>query len=258
MKESIKLINAVFAYQKIKPQQTSSNYTLMDVRGTMLKNAVSKTVYYNYMGLLYLTKATESILQHLANETHHTNFYSIEILRSIKNYTENNYPELTISHLESAIENFRIASNIINKDVMWSSFIFFNIGRTEFLLNLISHGKKGNDWISTMNSAISYRKRLNMILSDILNNAQNLSYFQKAFIGEEHKARLMKMIFEIVSDKDITNIFGEKLHDKANYKSILSSNYISELPEDEFNLYSHHISDIQKLTQDTESVLKCS
>ena len=258
MKESIKLINAVFAYQKIKPQQTSSNYTLMDVRGTMLKNAVSKTVYYNYMGLLYLTKATESILQHLANETHHTNFYSIEILRSIKNYTENNYPELTISHLESAIENFRIASNIINKDVMWSSFIFFNIGRAEFLLNLISHGKKGNDWISTMNSAISYRKRLNMILSDILNNAQNLSYFQKAFIGEEHKARLMKMIFEIVSDKDITNIFGEKLHDKANYKSILSSNYISELPEDEFNLYSHHISDIQKLTQDTESVLKCS
>lgn len=256
MKESIKLINAVFAYQKIKSQKTSSNYTLMDVRGTMLKNAVSKTIYYNYMGLLYLTKATESILQNLASQTHSTNIYSIDILRSIKDNTKNDFPELTTSHLETALENFKIASNIIKEDVMWNSFIFFNIGRAEFLLNLISHGKKGTNWISTMNSAINYRKRLNLILSDVLNDTQNLSYFQRAFIGEEHKARLMKMIFEIVSNQDITNIFGQTLFSKSNYESILSSEYIKKLPDDEFNLYFSHIADIQKLTQSTNYPLK--
>lgn len=258
MKESIKLINAVFAYQKIKSQKTSSNCTLMDVRGTMLRNAVSKTVYYNYMGLLYLTKATESILQYLANKTHHTNIYSIEILRSIKDNTKDDLPELTTSHLETALEYFKTASNIIEEDVMWNSFISFNIGRAEFLLNLISRGKKGINWISTMNSAINYRKRLNLILSDVLNDTQNRSYFQRAFIGEEHKARLMKMIFEIVSNQDITNIHGQKLYSKSNYGNILSSKYIKELPEDEFNLYSGHIIDIQKQTQSTNRILKYS
>ena len=249
MKESIKLIEAVFAYQKIKSQQTSSTCTLMDVRGTMLKNAVSRTVYYNYMGLLYLTKATESILIHLGNDTHHTNIYCIDILNSIKNNSANSFPELTTSHLDTAIEHFKKASHIIEGDVMWNSFILFNIGRAEFLLNLISNGERGENWISTMNSAINYRKRLNLILSDILNAAQDKSYFQRAFIGEEHKARLMKMIFEIVSQKDITNILGQTIHPKSEYRDILSSEYIQKLPEDEFNLFSKHKCDIQDYTQ---------
>lgn len=246
MKESLKLIEAVFAYQKIKPLKTSSNYTLMDVRGTMLKNAVSKTVYYNYMGLLYLTKATETILQHINITTHHTNIYQINTLTQIKNCKASCFPELSTSHLETAIGHFRTASEIIKGDVMWNAFISFNIGRAEFLLYLISDGTKHTDWAKTMNSAINYRKQLNLILSDILNDDSKVSFFQRAFIGEEHKARILKVIFEIVADNDITNILGQTIYPKSNYVDFLSSEYIQHLPDDEFNLFYHHIEDISQ------------
>lgn len=253
MKESINLIKAVFSYQKIKTLQESSDTTLMDVRGTMLKNAVSKTVYYNYMGLLHLTKATETLIQHTNLNLHHTNIYKIEALNKIKRLQSVDFPEITTVYLETAIDHFRTAAHIIEGDVMWNSFIYFNIGRAEFLLNLVSDGAKGCNWITTMNNAINHRERLNLILKDVLNSKERPSYFQRAFIGEEHKSRLMKMIFEIVSNTDITNVLGQTIHTKHEYRNILSSPYVKGLQEDEFTLYSHHITDIDNFTQPSNS-----
>lgn len=253
MKESIKLIEAVFAYQKIKPLETDCNSTLMDVRGTMLKNAVSRTVFYNYTGLLYLTKATEVILHHLniTKVASYTDIYDIDTLKSIKSCRSADMPELAVSHLETALENFNVALDNIKEDVMWNAFIKFNIARVEFLLNLISEDKSNSNWLETMNSAISYRKRLNLILSDILNK-QEASYFQRAFIGEEYKARLQKIAFEIVMDSDITNIHNQTICPKSNYADILSLDYVAQLPVDEFNLFSGHMVDIKTYLEESK------
>lgn len=63
IRESVKLLKAVYAYQCYKLGTTNNENValLMDVRGAMLKNAISRTIYYNYMGLMYMSKATECI-----------------------------------------------------------------------------------------------------------------------------------------------------------------------------------------------------
>lgn len=246
MKESIKLIEAVFSYQKIKPLEADCNYTLMDVRGSMLKNAVSRTVFYNYTGLQYLTKATDVILHHLniSKMSSYSDIYDIDTLKCIKSSKSTDLPEIAVSHLETALENFNVALENIKDDVMWNAFIRFNIARAEFLLNIISEDNSNSRWVETMNSAISYRKRLNLILSDILNRAE-ASYFQRAFIGEEYKARLQKIAFEIVLNSDITNIHNQTICSKSNYADIRSLDCMTQLPVDEFNLYSGHKEDIE-------------
>lgn len=61
--ESVKLLRAVYAYQCYKSGEWSKERValLMDVREAMLKNSISRTVYYNYMGLMYLDKAMISV-----------------------------------------------------------------------------------------------------------------------------------------------------------------------------------------------------
>ena len=149
MKESVKLIEAVFSYQKLRSLDAGSNCNLMDVRGAMLKNAVSRTVYYNYMGLLYLTKATESILRHLNIILPNSAIYKISILQTLKNKCVEDYPEVAVAHLKMAMHYFKLALDIIKDDIMWNAFINFNLARVECLLNTVSDEVLCFNWVDT-------------------------------------------------------------------------------------------------------------
>ncbi|WP_156854361.1 hypothetical protein [Oceanobacillus sp. AG] len=46
--------------QLIAIEKTDNTIPLLSVRGSMLKNAVTKTVYYNYLGLFYNKKGDET------------------------------------------------------------------------------------------------------------------------------------------------------------------------------------------------------
>lgn len=61
IEETVKLITAVMKYQQlIAIEKTDNTIPLLSVRGSMLKNAVTKTVYYNYLGLFYNKKGDET------------------------------------------------------------------------------------------------------------------------------------------------------------------------------------------------------
>lgn len=256
MKESVKLIEAVFSYQKLRSLDAASDCHLMDVRGAMLKNAVSRTVYYNYMGLLYLTKAIESILRHLNIIMPNSAIYKITTLQALKKRCVEECPEVAVAHLKMAMHYFRLALDMIKDDIMWNAFINFNLARVEFLLNTISNNTMCPNWVDTFDSAINYRKHLNLMLKDIL-GLEEYTYFQRAFVGEEYKARFLKIACEIVAHRDITNAFGKVIVDQSAYDQVAHMDCIKQAPKDEFNLFKGHLDDILdylKTAKTTETV----
>ena len=56
--ETVELIDSIISYQRLSHTNDKQRVsTILDVRGNMLKNSVTQTVYCNYLGLYYNSKA---------------------------------------------------------------------------------------------------------------------------------------------------------------------------------------------------------
>lgn len=62
--ETEKLIESIINYQIFKNENSNLESTILEVRGSMLKNSVTQTVYYNYLGLYYNAKANSIIREY--------------------------------------------------------------------------------------------------------------------------------------------------------------------------------------------------
>lgn len=197
--ESVKLLKAVYTYQCYKAGfQTHTNISLLlDVRGAMLKNAISRTVYYNYIGLLYLNKATQALNKHLLSHSATIDILSIDAAKILKETSCQEDKELASIYIDESESNFNKALLSISDELMWNAFIQYNKARTQYIRSLLSD-INSQTWETTMQTAIAYRTKLVTIIEDIL-DGENTSYFQRAFNDQLKMAQMMYIRLQIAS-----------------------------------------------------------
>ncbi|MCI5717994.1 MAG: hypothetical protein MR292_06390 [Alistipes sp.] len=234
IEESVKLLKAVYTYQCYKSGRSSVDIVLLlDVRGAMLKNAISRTIYYNYMGLFYMNKAIYKLQNYLC--VHYGNgvydVLSIESAQLLIDMPSSPDKDLIIVYLNEAVLNFDIAIKHISDELMWNAFIQYNKGRTQYMLSLLSSFNNTRLWKITMKEAIDYRTKLVAVLDDILGRSKEPAYFQRAFIDQLKVAKLMYVRFNIGC--------GETIEDSA----------LPDIGCDEFNRLRYIKEDILKHTK---------
>mgnify|MGYP003152125840 FL=1 len=197
--ESIKLFKAVVSYQSFVAEGNFNIHAdLLHVRGPVLRNSVTKTIYHNYLGLYYNKKA-----MHLLKEISHTestDILSIRGLRCIASRIDTFPPstvEEIVMYLRSACDQFDRAHEISSEDVMWPGFINYNKSRTLYFLGMLSESHES--WLSVMNNAIESRYRLNRLIDEVLTESRagktevTDTHLKQFFMYQEELARVMKL-----------------------------------------------------------------
>ena len=204
--ETVKLIKSVIQYQKlISSDDFEISSSLLEVRGTMLKNAVTQTVYYNYLGLYYNKKAMQLLREKLDMEKKDLlEIGSIQQLKDNLHMLNSDDFELIFIYLNQSLRNFREASICCKEDIMWEGFIKYNEARTIYFSTLLFAEEHYVDWEEVMDKAINARKKLNLLILDILPKTRN-TYLQSYFIYQELLVCLVKINIQIAEQKDITD-----------------------------------------------------
>lgn len=139
LKEHIKLIMNVLNYQSIAHEGgiLSPNGKMLNIRGRMFLNGVSKTIYYDYLGLEYHKKAIEFLRNHVGFDGEE---FVQENMKKIREYTytEDEKNELYI-YLTKAKEAFDNAMTASKNDILWKGYIVFNSARVDLLIRVLEH-----------------------------------------------------------------------------------------------------------------------
>lgn len=230
IEETVELIKSIINYQQLTHMtEYQITSTILDVRGTMLRNSVTQTVYYNYLGLYYNKNA--NLILRKKFELMDIDFFSIKGLLEVKNKLElltDEERELFTLYLQEAKKSFEKALANGNNDVMWEGFIKFNDARTTYLLQLVLEDFEGTSWHIIMDEALIARNRLNILIRDII-GSEGDSYLQDAFQFEYYLASLVKLNILIAEKQDITDMFNRaKYYVSENYKGIKEDKLIKE------------------------------
>lgn len=236
IEETVKLIKSIINYQKLThTTEHLITSTLLDVRGSMLKNPVTQTVYFNYLGL-YFNKKANLILRKKFGLME-VDFFSIsgllQVKQKLKLLTEEER-ELFIIYLQEAKKSFQKALENRNEDIMWEGFIKYNEARSTYFLQLVLQNYDGVSWQVMMDEAIVARNKLNILIRDILEN-DHINYLQDAFIFEYNLASLVKMNIHIVEQLDITDMFKQpKYYFNQRYDGIVEDVILKKKYNDDY------------------------
>jgi hypothetical protein len=197
--ETIKLFKAVVSYQNFFADGNFNIHAdLLHVRGPILLNPVTKTIYHNYLGLYYNKKG-----MHLLRES--LNMGDIDILslnglsvvqKGIGSISPSIIEDVTM-YLKSACDQFDRALNISSEDVMWPGFINYNKARTLYFSALLSNTEI--KWLEVMDEAIEFRSRLNRLIDEILTIDRSKTakientHLRQFFLYQEELARVVKL-----------------------------------------------------------------
>ncbi|MDV2886347.1 hypothetical protein RYX45_14245 [Alkalihalophilus pseudofirmus] len=195
MSETVKLIEGVIAYQNlVSHNKFDGDSVLLEVRGTLLRNAVTKTVYYNYLGLLYNKKAMAIIRRELGLEG--KDLLDIENLIQVQQNIDKitgNERELAHMFLNDSREAFRQALIHCKEDHMWIGFIKYNDARSCFFESLFKEKKLDLQWDECMKGAIAARSKLNILITEVLKSEREPSHLQRSFQFQEELARVVRL-----------------------------------------------------------------
>jgi len=246
IKETVNLIKCVMNYQElIHTNEFKIASSLLEVRGSMLKNSVTQTVYYNYLGLFYNKKAMYILRKHFNMEKQ--DFFDIHVLKDLmKNIdTLNNQDmEMYTMYLLESRNAFKKALDNSKEDIMWQGFIKYNDARSAFFLELVSQEME-DEWKQIMNEAIMTRSKLNILISDTLEYPYQ-THLQKAFIYQEYLARLVKINILIAKNDPITDTIGKEKYQPNNYLGLENDPIIKEQYTGEFNKIEDYQNRIKK------------
>ena len=165
IEENIEMILLILKYQffkKLDPLSVNEIFSvtrkhLINVRGGMLVNPVTKTTYYNYLGLEHFHKAQARIqqLRGIDKETH----FSLPYLERIHFQLENEDSAYVLYHIKQSIEHFEKSLKSGKKDILWCGYIQYNLGRALILLRSIDQTAVDNKRIiKTLDEALASSK----------------------------------------------------------------------------------------------------
>ena len=197
--ETIKLFKAVVSYQSFVANGNFNIHAdLLHVRGPILRNPVTKTIYHNYLGLYYNKKGMHLLKESLSIGARDIlSINGLDFVRSNIDSCSPSVVEEVVMYLRSACEQFDRALEISSEDVMWPGFIKYNKARTLYFISLLSESKES--WISVMDDAVESRSRLNRLIDEVLtvNQAGKAeiidTHLRQFFLYQEELARVMKL-----------------------------------------------------------------
>lgn len=182
LKEHIKLIKNVLNYQSISHEgkELDANGEMLNIRGRMLVNCVSKTIYYDYLGLEYYKKALkrlQDITKFSGEEFVQKNMKII----SKFNYSESEKMEID-SYLKEAQNAFDNATLSSENDILWKGYISFNKARIDLLYCLVNNDfSKNESWKESICKSIENRYFVKKVF---LSNNEPLSFLELEFVKE--------------------------------------------------------------------------
>lgn len=197
--ENYYLIIYVMAYQddKAKTLTAEQPYHLENIRGRMLVNPVSRTIYLDYYGLQML-HAAQSIIETAGktegepaiSDTAHKTVarFSYEYLISLRDRTLPPEDEEKVDIcLQESVSNFREALTVCKEDPLWRGYILFNLARASILMDLKSDTCTIEDTTRVLCAdAVQERRKVCLLYSD------GTSYLSKAFDQEYQSAIRLK------------------------------------------------------------------
>lgn len=204
--ESIKLFKAVVAYQKfVADNNFNVHASLLHVRGPILRNSVTRTIYHNYLGLYYNKKGMHLLRESLCTAS--VDILSVAGLALVGSKVKWLLPSVkadVLMYLWFACDHFDKALEISTEDLMWPGFINYNKSRTLYFINMISDSTE--NWVDAMDAAILYRSRLNVLIDEVLTENRSdtpkviNTHLKHFFTHQEELARLVKLNL-IISDR---------------------------------------------------------
>lgn len=197
--ETIKLFKAVIRYQDLVADGNFNIHAdLLHVRGPILKNPVTRTVYHNYLGLYHNKKGMHLLRKALSIGNIDT--LSIKGLALVKKHAQTIDPSILEEiemHLRSACNQFDKALKISEEDMMWPGFITYNKARTLYFLHILSNTE--NTWLASLDEAIEFRARVNRLIDETLTTSQvdeesvEDTHLRQFFRYQEELARIIRL-----------------------------------------------------------------
>lgn len=230
--ETVNLIDSVFSYQKMTANGKSDPSKLLEIRGSIFINPVSCILYNNYLGLYFLQRATAILCNYQTGLSLKQQIEHVAICSS-----ENK--SLALIYADKASISFRKAKEHIGDDNIWRAFVCFNIARAEYMRRILekSFGKQSDTpWEESINESIRCWITTNQIIAEHFNTiieteAKSLSWLQQALISQENKVRLSKVVFQMMSQKPLTDHNDNPW--VKNYADIIETPFFKSLPEND-------------------------
>ncbi|WP_298472072.1 hypothetical protein [uncultured Psychrobacillus sp.] len=226
VEETIQLLKYVMKYQKlVNTENNNIPASILEIRGSLLKNPVSKTIYNNYLGLYYRQKAMDIISKELNLSTKDLlEITSLEEIRENISGITAESRQIAIMYLGEAQQAFDHALESSEQDIMWIGFVSFNRARAEFFSELLTE-TYSNEWATSMNKAIVAREKLNIILDDLF-EANESTFLRKSFYFEEHFAKIVYVNICVASKIDITSTLKQPEYKYPSYNNLLNDTYL--------------------------------
>lgn len=189
--ENVKLIAYILDYQKARSKKQDWEFSKMEnIRGNMLKNPISKILYYDYLGLDYRRKAGKilSTCQYTKGE------FESESMRAIMKYE---YSEDDMKHFNCLIERadmcFVKAQEIARENILWEGYISYNKVRIEIMKYLIGKGQTKECILAELDRIISVRENVEYFFNRT-NSFLNTQFKREVDIVKKLKENFEKVI----------------------------------------------------------------
>lgn len=196
IREAVKLFLAVYEYQNsVENKRVLGSSGLLKVRAAMIRNPVSSTVYYNYLGLYYRKCAIQII-----DPTDKADISSLKSWFVKKDALLGTETEKLRRYLNNSINAFQKAWSYSSEDPMWRGYILFNQARVAFL-EYVFFGSSHADPFKKMEEAISARATLNELISEVIGENDELTVLQKHYLYQEEYARQLLVNYKLAVDE---------------------------------------------------------
>lgn len=238
LQENARLLGEILKLQNKRTDGAKmNNVRITGVRGSMMRNPVSRTLYHHYAGIYYYNMALEIMAESLGSTRKDMFTVAIIGLVSTPGKLSDVAKHKALLYLDLALAEFDRALGVIGDDLMWRSMIYYNIARASFYKMAVS-GVTVPDWERYIDDAIRFRTDLNYIIADAVNSD---TYLVRAFKDEETLARMTKFLFRIALDNTVA---GDPAV-KAEWEKLVKDNQKS-IDADAYQMLNHPYEDITK------------
>lgn len=227
LEETVRLIEAVVAYQSWDVSNQSDPTKLLELRGSIFINPVTCILYHDYLGLYFLRKARTVMCKQMKSPTLR------EMIECAKECADDE-KSMALVYLNKASESFKRAKENVGDDMIWTGYICFNIARVEYLKKIIkeSYGEVvDNVWEEYINESIRSWITSNKIIAENIKTKDsngNTSWLQESFISEENSVRLSKVIMQMMNHQPLTDYNGNAW--VRDYSEITETSFYKRIP----------------------------
>lgn len=196
--ESIKLIKYVLYYQGNRDTSDfNPKFDLINIRGKLLRNPISKIIYLDYLGLSYNAKAI-ALVKDICRLNGQV-FLPENIKKIYNTDFKDKYEHINL-YLQRAHKAFAMARELSEDEVLWEGYIKYNLARV-LLMKALVNKSSFEEWELLIAETIEARHRVAVLFGDLIKDGEN-SYLINSFEKELYLSKMVKYSYEVAMIKD--------------------------------------------------------